>query len=60
MEKKYLTPKEWQELEGIIVIDPDGWRKDGKSFDEPISKDEFNQRMVLSTRTLLRKKNENH
>jgi hypothetical protein len=44
-----LTPKEWQEKTGITILDPDGWRKDGKSFDEPIDLNEWNERMFIST-----------
>lgn len=43
------TPKEWQEETGITILDPDGWRKDKKSFDEPISEDDWNERMKWST-----------
>jgi hypothetical protein len=43
------TPAEWEVIDGIRVIDPDGWRVDGKSFDEPISWDEWQRRVGPST-----------
>lgn len=44
-----LTPREWETKTGITILDPDGWRKDGKSFDEPIDEAEWNERMFIST-----------
>lgn len=43
------TPKEWGEILGWVVMDPDGWRHDGKSFDEPITEEEYTERMWIST-----------
>ncbi len=45
------TPKEWQVLTGITIMDPDGWRgiNSSRSFDDPISEEEWNQRMAVST-----------
>lgn len=43
------TPDEWSRRLGVIVRDPDGWRNDGKSWDDPISEDEFRRRASLST-----------
>ncbi len=43
-------PVEWQVEFGLVIVDADGWRgKDGKSFDEPISREEFQKRMMIST-----------
>lgn len=43
-------PSDWEDEFGVIVLDPDGWRgKDHKSWDEPITRDEFWHRMVQST-----------
>lgn len=43
------TPTEWSEIDQVTVLDPDGWRQDAKSFDDPISYEEFRQRAVNST-----------
>jgi hypothetical protein len=43
------TPDEWSKRFGIKVWDPDGWRSDGKPWDEPISEDEFERRAAVST-----------
>ena len=42
-------PEAWVEFEGIEILDPDGWREDGKSYDEPISHAEFLERAYRST-----------
>jgi hypothetical protein len=44
------TASEWQEIYGIIVRDPDGWRTaDAPSWDTPISRTEWQKRMGIST-----------
>lgn len=44
------TPEEWQEITGIRVMDPDGWRGEfDPSWNQPISKAEFIQRASRST-----------
>lgn len=43
------TPDEWSRRLGVTIHDPDGWRQDGKSWDEPISRAEFMRRMQVST-----------
>lgn len=43
------TPKEWGEILGWIVMDPDGWRHDNKSFDDPITEEEYAERLWPST-----------
>lgn len=43
------TPMEWAARAGFTVLDPDGWRADGKSFEEPIAWEEFTQRCITST-----------
>lgn len=45
-EKK--TPEEWAVIRGIFIRDPDGWRGE-KSYDEPITLEEFNERVNEST-----------
>jgi hypothetical protein len=50
------TPEEWQQLLGITVRDPDGWRGDhGRDWRDPIDYFEFYQRMAKSTVTMSRK-----
>jgi len=50
------TPAEWSALDGVTVMDPDGWRGSkqlpAKSFDEPIDRDEWEGRLSLSTQSL--------
>lgn len=44
------TPSEWEEIDKIKILDPDGWRKeDAPSWDTPISYSEWRQRMSVST-----------
>lgn len=48
------TPKEWQVVTGVVVMDPDGWRsKCGKheprDFNDPITQEEFEDRLSIST-----------
>jgi hypothetical protein len=41
------TPSDWAKLLGAVFYDYDGW-KDGKAFDEPISRQEFIDRCRVS------------
>jgi hypothetical protein len=43
------TPDEWSRIQGVLVLDPDGWREDGKPWTEPITEDEFAKRLAIST-----------
>jgi hypothetical protein len=43
------TPREWAILHGVRVADPDGWRDEGVSFDEPCTEDVFIRRLAQST-----------
>lgn len=43
------TPEEWCELLGVRILDPDGWRQDSKSLTDPITRQEFESRLVTST-----------
>jgi hypothetical protein len=51
------TPAEWSVLDGVTVMDPDGWRGSrtlpAKSWDEPISREEWQDRLEVSTHSLL-------
>lgn len=43
------TPSEWEQRFRIRVLDPDGWRSDGKPWDAPISRSEWEHRILRST-----------
>jgi len=44
------TPEQWAKEDGIIIMDPDGWRmKDSPPFDQPIPKSEYDWRVIIST-----------
>jgi len=44
------TPREWEQITGIRVLDPDGWRgRNRKSFLAEISHQEFMRRVNYST-----------
>ena len=43
------TPEQWSLELKVRVLDPDGWKRDGKSFQEPISLTEFERRLIYST-----------
>jgi hypothetical protein len=53
-EPEVKTPDEWMTLlyPRNVIKDDDGWRRDGKSFDEPITREEFELRLAESTATL--------
>lgn len=40
---------EWSARFGIEVLDPDGWRADGTSWDTPITEVDFRRRAAEST-----------
>lgn len=43
------TPDEWSRIKQITVHGPDGWRRDGKPWSEPISEAEFMSRASVSS-----------
>ena len=50
MDEELRTPQEWQEIMGVVIMDPDGWRtKDAPAWDEPITQSEFQTRAAIST-----------
>lgn len=51
MKKKQIKhrPETWEKISKIIILDPDGWRSDGQSFNKPIDVDEWNRRKDEST-----------
>ena len=44
-----LLPSEWERRLGVKVHDPDGWRIDGKPWDEAITLEDFRGRLCIST-----------
>lgn len=50
------TPDMWQVITGVTVLDPDGWRSpNAKSWYEPISREEFERRVITSTVSIKRR-----
>ena len=45
----HRRPEEWADSMSITILDPDGWRIDGKDFNEPITFEEFEDRLCNST-----------
>jgi len=45
--KRY--PSEWEVIDNIKVLDPDGWRMDNRPWDVPITREEWDRRMSHST-----------
>lgn len=44
------TPEEWCRIEGVQILDADGWRgRDGRDWNDPISLVEFKERLVVCT-----------
>lgn len=43
-----LLPEQWEKLDGVKVVDPDGWR-DGTDWAKPICKSEWERRKSEST-----------
>lgn len=44
------TPEEWCQIEGVQILDADGWRgRDGRDWNDPISLAEFQERLVICT-----------
>lgn len=44
------TPAEWCRIEGVEILDPDGWRgRDGRPWTDPITLAEFQERLVTCT-----------
>lgn len=46
-------PEQWAKEKDFTILDPDGWRKNSllgqKDFEEEISEEEFDQRLLEST-----------
>lgn len=49
MDELEMHPDFWSAMYGVRILDPDGWRRDGKDFDEPLTFDEWRDRMLEST-----------
>ncbi len=45
-----MTPQEWCDNLGATVLDADGWRQnDGRQWDDPITREEFDRRLLRCT-----------
>lgn len=42
--KLTLPPADWCAILGVRMVDPDGWRRDGKPYGEPVGLAEFVRR----------------
>lgn len=42
-------PHRWAWHHNMQILDPDGWRVDGKDFHEPITEAEFLERVLICT-----------
>lgn len=51
MSEELKLPREWEIIDGIKVIDPDGWNHGLglRSWGEPISREEWERRIATST-----------
>jgi hypothetical protein len=43
------TPDDWCKIHQVTVLDPDGWRVDGLSWETHITEQEFHSRVQRST-----------
>ena len=44
------TPQQWAARDGLMILDPDGWRyDDAPPFNQPISRAEYDQRISECT-----------
>lgn len=49
-ENELKTPTEWCRLEGVEILDADGWRgRDGRPWTDPITLAEFRDRLITCT-----------
>lgn len=46
---KKRIPARWAAERGLTILDADGWRADGTPLDQPITREEFDRRLALST-----------
>lgn len=46
-------PEEWERILGFWVRDPDGWRNNNLPWDEPLTRDEFQELAAESTTELM-------
>ena len=43
-------PRDWERILGVLVLDPDGWRREDRfDYEQPISREEFLSRASEST-----------
>ncbi len=46
------TSKEWQDIKGVVILDPDGWDRQNYDYsfnEELITEEEFDKRLSVST-----------
>jgi hypothetical protein len=44
------TPEEWCQIEGVQILDADGWRgRGGRDWNDPITRAEFQERLITCT-----------
>ena len=54
MSDELKTPDEWSKLEGVEILDPDGWRgRNGRPWTDPITLAEFQERLIVCTQRRL-------
>ena len=47
--KQLKTPSEWCQELGAKIMDPDGWRDGTRDWEEPITREEFDERLNRCT-----------
>jgi hypothetical protein len=49
MDELEMPPVFWNAMYGVRIMDIDGWRRDGKDYDEPLTFDDWHSRMLECT-----------
>lgn len=56
MAEEKKLPREWCKELCITVVDPDGWNEAGRTWFEPVTKDEFDKMVSTSTVEIRRRR----